>query len=875
MEQIISNSQAIKLGLGDSLNLLGNVDLTPPLNKKLRNYIISVDNLGTLKSPNTAIVLQKKVYNSIDDNLIGFHNKIVWTEIPVTFKEFFKTHSKYFITFFGELYRIDAPPIQRDTLDQGFFNFTKTNKNSNNEDINPFLDYVRFSFPAQWNVHNTNILTGIKSIPKSGAIVPSVKIDRNYFLNSGNLFTYTSNVYFVGLPGANLTSNSMPGGPGVYTVGGGVTLPTGGLGNPNFTKGQWQAYSSSTGVFVWLGQNSGYERIGGTPYLGSRFTQQLNQWNNSINFYQINPSENNIARVNRSEPIYITVNPNTNFGGYEPTWEASANGVNWTGFNLTKFKIVKENPNVGYSQRVIGLTPRISGYHNYPAINAYYVSPTDYYSGRLPSGASYFRIRDYAGPNGGGTVDFNLEYTPLSGTVHTYAYADYISANNVYNFRNITGLMQRSFVTGNLNTINNILSNNHFIYNQNYSGYVIYPQSIYLHQLPKFNIETVITPNSTNLEGPIDGILLISTGNHYSQKIVYLSPHSGSTRVFNTVVETFETAVQNFRPFNNVKCKKYINPSDPRSCSWTGYTGVLNYIRTSYGISVPGIDVNSKYVNSGWVLPTGLTYKTPAELANLGDTGVINGWPTANLITPELFDYYQYMHEIFNSGTITPPNLFIPALSGQFSNYEQANLIYFVSMLLDCNKYKISNFLKQETPIKDTLFYKLYSGLYTGSKTFNTGVWNGTIPSGTNVFIEYISTNESPCGTDTDLLVVHKNYGDNSLQDVSIKKAMGMSISTDTSVYKTFTSISFNSLEDAFWKNFQKYEKAKTNYYVTTIMNKYPSLMIQTNRMKRSTKFFATKRVKAYPSYTNFSYEHSNLKFPFKRNIMMGAAASN
>ena len=172
-----------------------------------------------------------------------------------------------------------------------------------------------------------------------------------------------------------------------------------------------------------------------------------------------------------------------------------------------------------------------------------------------------------------------------------------------------------------------------------------------------------------------------------------------------------------------------------------------------------------------------------------------------------------------------------------------------------------------------TLFYQLYSGLYTGSKTFNTGVWDGVIPSGTNVFIEYISTNERPCGTDTDLLVVHRNYGDNSLQDVSIKKTMGMSISNDTSVYKTFSSISFNSLEDAFWKNFQKYEKAKINYYVTTLMNKYPSLITQTNRMKRSSKFFARKKDQSYPKYNTFSYEHSNLKIPFSRRMMAGAAS--
>jgi hypothetical protein len=89
---------------------------------------------------------------------------------------------------------------------------------------------------------------------------------------------------------------------------------------------------------------------------------------------------------------------------------------------------------------------------------------------------------------------------------------------------------------------------------------------------------------------------------------------------------------------------------------------------------------------------------------------------------------------------------------------------------------------------------------------------------------------------------------------------MGLSLLFDTSISKEFTSISFNSMEDGFWKNFQKFEVYKRNLYVKNIINKFPLLMTQTNRMKRSLTFFNRKRLKAYPSLNTFSRRHSNFK---------------
>lgn len=851
-EETLLLANAQKLGFGSITSLLGNVDLIPSNNLKLNKYILSIENLGTLRKENASLVLQKKVYEDVNKKNIGFHNKIIWAETPVNFKEFFKTTSNYVINFYGELYSLDIPPIQRDTLDQGFFNFINENKNFNNEDSNPLIDYARFSFPIEWNVHNTNILSGFKSIPKSGARIFSVGINRVPFLNSTNLLQNSSSFYNFG-----------PSGVGVRVVGGSTNMPTGGLRNPNIQNGYWEAWSSSSGVFVWLGPQSGYELWSGlytssTNITGQKLGTQVNQYNNSINFYQINPAQNNIARVDNKEPIYITVDYTSNWGGYQAVWEASANGINWTGFNLSKLKIVKDNPNTDWYYRTIGSTNQVSGLPQNPGFNTYQINPTDYYSGRLPSGASYLRIRDYAGVNGGGNLNFYVEYTPLSGTNHTYFFTDYVLTNNVYNFNSLTGLIHRSFVSGNLNTINSIKNKNTFIYNSNYSGYVIYPQSIYLHRLPKYNIDTIIVPNSLHGDANLNGILLVSTGNHYGQNIVYISPHTGIAKDFNTVVETFETLPQSFAT-QPTRCKKYINPSDPRSCSWTGFTGVPNYIKTSYGISVPGIDVSSIYINTGYIFPIGLIHKTDAELDNIAsNTGITATWPISGLITPEMIEYFQVFSGVSGleeSSNDIIPNINGPTLSG-FSQFEELNLFYFMNMAQNCDLYKVSGFLKQTTPIKDTIFYKLYSGLYTGNKLFNTGVWDGIVPSGTNIFFEFVSTNEQPCGTEIDFLLLHKNYGDNSLEDVAIKTTMGLSKSFDTSITKNFTSTSFNSVEDGFWKNFQKLENFKRTIYIKNLKYNYPSLIIETKRAERSQKFFLEKRKTTFMKYNKFKYSN-------------------
>jgi len=89
------------------------------------------------------------------------------------------------------------------------------------------------------------------------------------------------------------------------------------------------------------------------------------------------------------------------------------------------------------------------------------------------------------------------------------------------------------------------------------------------------------------------------------------------------------------------------------------------------------------------------------------------------------------------------------------------------------NPYKINqnDHIQQKTPIKDTLFYKFYNNIYTGSKTFNTGIWNGIIPSGVNFQIEIISTEiNKTIGTKYPLYFIYSGYGSNDAIDAKCTK---------------------------------------------------------------------------------------------------------
>lgn len=94
------------------------------------------------------------------------------------------------------------------------------------------------------------------------------------------------------------------------------------------------------------------------------------------------------------------------------------------------------------------------------------------------------------------------------------------------------------------------------------------------------------------------------------------------------------------------------------------------------------------------------------------------------------------------------------------------------------NTYDINanEYLKQDIAIKNTLFYKFYSGLYTGSKTFNTGTWDGIIPSGRITTIEFISTElNKEIGMNNNLYFIYSGFGTNDTIDAKCSKYLSYS----------------------------------------------------------------------------------------------------
>jgi hypothetical protein len=171
------------------------------------------------------------------------------------------------------------------------------------------------------------------------------------------------------------------------------------------------------------------------------------------------------------------------------------------------------------------------------------------------------------------------------------------------------------------------------------------------------------------------------------------------------------------------------------------------------------------------------------------------------------------------------------------------------------NSFKIdqNQHIKQDLPIKDTLFYKFYSGLYTGSKTFNTGVWNGIIPTGTNVQIELITTElNKRIGTNYPIYFVYTGYGTNDATDIKCTKYLNASVSaTGVKFLETNILLEGSQLkvkgraygidQDDAWIKAQKDAFYNIVSKTSTILKKYVPEFIKVNYKYKKLQKFITK----------------------------------
>jgi hypothetical protein len=295
------------------------------------------------------------------------------------------------------------------------------------------------------------------------------------------------------------------------------------------------------------------------------------------------------------------------------------------------------------------------------------------------------------------------------------------------------------------------------------SGYLPYPNSVTLWQYPVFQLNTVIALDSVytypEMYKDMNGLLVASlkstTG---TEKIVYVSPHQIQNKFVNTIVDNLELRLSKIQPKVVGKPPKY------------------EYIQINSGITVNILDIGSEYVPSG---------------QNIFDSGI--SLNPISVISKEVGFRFQIYKVQDNQKIYTVTrvlNYLTDPISGQtiinqnnifITDQDKINEINsgienFNSGIND--KYKILNVLKQTTPLKDTWFYKFYSGLYTNNKTLATGTWDGTIPSGHSITLEYITTKDGRIGTNNEFRFFYKNYGDNSYIDQTIRNTFKNPLTT-------------------------------------------------------------------------------------------------
>ena len=151
------------------------------------------------------------------------------------------------------------------------------------------------------------------------------------------------------------------------------------------------------------------------------------------------------------------------------------------------------------------------------------------------------------------------------------------------------------------------------------------------------------------------------------------------------------------------------------------------------GVNLKVLDIDSSYY-SGELFNSGITYSNYSS---------------------------GYLNNLYNSGV---------SIYNQYSGNTPSGALNF----LNINPYKCDNnqHLYQQTPLKDTAFYKFYNNLYTGSKSLNTGTWNGIIPSGSVYTIELISTKlNTKIGINKDFYMIYSGFGTNDNLDIGITTA--------------------------------------------------------------------------------------------------------
>ena len=313
------------------------------------------------------------------------------------------------------------------------------------------------------------------------------------------------------------------------------------------------------------------------------------------------------------------------------------------------------------------------------------------------------------------TFDFNQEN--LSGFYQKYFSTGSGSNIESYNKKFSKSLKPSKFLEWNSSFTNGLASSNYLTggFESSKKYYIPYPttvQSKFFHRIGCATKFAFLDNLNNNLS--INGLLLISTGaTNSSSKICYISPHKINPIVANTLDDFYISKTKSF------------------ATGFNQYKLVTQYEQTSEVFQVNILQLTSQYNNF-------------SEPSNVLDR---------NLSNPDWVDFLS----VGKFGLDTWNSTYTYTESG--STYkEPKNLGYD-------NDY----YLSQLTPIKDTPYYKFYKNIYTGAKTFNTGVWDGIIPSGAHVQVELISNIfDAEAGISLDGILVYSGHGTKDPIDLKI-----------------------------------------------------------------------------------------------------------
>jgi hypothetical protein len=841
-------NDATDLGLGGTLSLLGNVNLIPHKNAALASFITKNANFGTLKNPNHALVAEKQIEFFNDSSNAGFYGKVIWSNQKLPSDIYYRAFSEFFDKKYGELESFKMNLIHLDFFDQKFYGKMLKLPASPINNTDPLKPYARFSFPRAWDISNTNVLSGYFTTYKTpninNPIINSLEKYNNFVSYSGAYIAYPQTIFQQTYPKYNvptkLVRNAfLPNAP----MNGLLILSTG---NPEEQKivyvsphsirkqffntivenieaslSKTQRNKEITFPGYWLNTNFGDNRwiaVGGSPWAQNTrdiaVSRNGKDWQIRPNILPQSTIWGNIAygtgRWITLPTFHNVSSPKgaTSINSGETWSEININGTNnGQYFPMTQFKKIVFNGSNRWvilgrdsSDRTLTSTDGVNWSGN-ASLAQFPYTQSDYRT--LVFGNNKWitlnAVAQQGGNQNGMYSDDGINWQPfvISSSANSLYYTQLHFAQNRFvalpNFGN-------KFATSTNGTT---------------WSFITVPFAASWGGLTHNGKEWIAIPSTYSLN--ISGL---KSSNGINWTGFELSPNRVRKSWFdiksNVVTGENETTVM--VGYNHIRRLAELN---------------YEYRKVVSGITILGYDINSIYNNSGFVFPNlGLYSKPYTERLNAATTG--SGlWPKSGYVTQDWIIQNPQLYTLY-------PNLTTQQIT------EQVNQAIFGYHLINNDIYKISDHLKQITPIKDTWFYKLYNGVYTernGNKTFNTGTWNGIIPSGAQLFVEYLSTNEDFCGTNNEFLLVHDNYGSNSVQDVHIKMIM---MSEPYNSKKTFYSTSFNSLNEAFWKNKLKYRKYQRNSYIMNIRKFLPELVNYTNKDRRIKRFIVNKLVDHY-----------------------------